>query len=104
MQIGQRLEEVIHKQQNIAPGDSDWQMKQMPRTSALENAGFPLLAQQVKNFRKSYYGGQGREWLAKELGWTLADRLHPQYSLQQVRLQKCCQVWLPELMAMAGPS
>ena len=88
LQLKAELEDVIRNQrQQLSDDDpelADWQLEQMPRTTALSKAGYPTLANQVHSYLHGAHGPGGRQRLAKQLGWSVAPRVFPHYTLAEV--------------------
>ena len=80
-----------------------WQLGQIPRKSALEQAGLGTLEQQIATFQYSSHGAGGRQRLASAIGWKLAKQPPRGMALQvchslnlstekPVRLHQRCQL------------
>ena len=73
-----RLQEAIAAQRAaVGPDDADWQDGHVPRVVALRNAGYPMLAETVENYkqhaaRKDSSIPSGRAGLAHDLGWDVS--------------------------------
>lgn len=89
LQLKAELEDVIRNQrQQLSDDDpelADWQLQQMPRTTALSKAGYPMLANQVNSYLCAAHGPGGRRRLATQLGWSVAPPVFTQYTLAEVQ-------------------
>lgn len=74
MQLATQLTQAIEEQRQVDSNDlDDWQLKIIPRTVALQQAGYQLLAGRVGRYTSSHGAKRGRYALADDLQWGLAQ-------------------------------